>query len=45
MTALCGHGGTGLVGKGTPNSAWGVRDGISERVTTELRLKEAEQLV
>lgn len=23
---------------GIPNSAWGVRDGISERATTELRL-------
>lgn len=39
MTTLCGQGGTGLVGKGTPNSAWGVRAGISERLTTELRLE------
>lgn len=35
-SGLC-QGGTGLVVTGIPHAAWGVRDGISERATTELR--------
>lgn len=42
LTIPCGvlcQRGPGSVGRGAPNSARGVRDGISEKVTIELRLE------